>query len=132
MAMNVSETTSKRVNLTSFIRFSRQAGWIAHYKAWDRGVFFELTTRSKKIFTPRLSPRSGGATLGNRLRSRDLHPCVIVSTIPSHDAATCGFWRCSSVVPRLDSLKVKANDNFDQIAEARAQRHALDRQTKSR
>src|ERR1700722_915816 len=127
MAMNVSETTSKRVNLPTFIRFSRQAAWIAHYKAWDRGVFFELT-----MPTPRLSPRSGGATLGNRLRSRDLHPCVIVSTIPSHDAATCGFWRCSSVVPRLDSLKVKANDNFDQIAEARAQRHALDRQTTSR
>src|ERR1700693_2881889 len=32
MAANVRETTSKRVSLISFIRFSLQAGWIANFE----------------------------------------------------------------------------------------------------
>jgi len=30
---------------------------------------------------------------------------VVVSTIPSHDAASCEFRRCGVVVPCHDSLK---------------------------
>src|SRR5712671_3487120 len=58
-------------------------------------------------------------------------PCMVVSTISTHDAANFALERYGSVVPLSCYDSLNTNDNFDQFTKARAQRHALDRQIAS-